>query len=114
MNPVVTVLAKTVCGGVLVLVFAALAETLRPKRFAGILSAAPSVAIAGLVVGTLADGAPTQALAARTMIAGAVALTVYSALAVPALRRYGPAKGTVLASLGWLVTAAALYPAVAP
>jgi hypothetical protein len=111
---VITVLAKTVCGGILVLAFAALAETLRPKRFAGIFSAAPSVAIAGVVVGTFADGAPAQSLAARTMIAGALALTVYSAVAVAALRRLGPGKGAALASLVWLLTAAALYPAVAP
>jgi uncharacterized membrane protein (GlpM family) len=113
-SPVVTVVAKTVCGGVLVLMFAALAETLRPKRFAGIFSAAPSVAIAGLLVGTLADGAPTQAVAARTMIAGAVGLTVYSVVAVPALRRFGPAKGVVLACVGWVVAAAVVYPAVVP
>jgi 4-amino-4-deoxy-L-arabinose transferase-like glycosyltransferase len=114
MNPVLTVLAKTVCGGVLVLAFAALAEMVGPKRFAGILGAAPSVAIAGLVIGTLADGASSQALAARTMIAGALGLTVYSAVAVRTLRRFGAGKGVVLAGVGWLVVAGALYPLVAP
>jgi len=72
---VVSVLAKALCGGALVLTFAALSEALKPKRFAGILGAAPSVAIAGIVVGSLAKGPLDQAAAARTMIAGAVALT---------------------------------------
>ena len=49
---VVSVLAKALCGGALVLAFAALSEALKPKRFAGILGAAPSVAIAGIVVGS--------------------------------------------------------------
>ena len=34
--------------------FAALSKSLKPKRFAGILAAAPSVAVAGLVVGSFA------------------------------------------------------------
>jgi hypothetical protein len=51
---VVPVPAKALCGGALVLAFAALSESLKPKRFAGILAAAPSVAVAGLVVGSFA------------------------------------------------------------
>jgi len=112
MNPAISVALKTLCGGTLVLAFAVLAETLRPKRFAGILSAAPSVALAGLIVGTVAQGAAKESLAARGMIAGAVGLTFYSLIAVPALRRLGPGRGAALAGLGWLVVAALVYPAV--
>lgn len=93
MHVLVTVVAKMVCGGVLVLLFAALSEALKPKRFAGILSAAPSVAIAGLAIGSAVDGPSNQAVAPRTMIAGAVALIAYAVIAVPALRRLGLAKG---------------------
>lgn len=112
MQAVATIVAKTLLGGVLVLVFAALSETLKPKRFAGILAAAPSVAIAGLAVGSAAKGPADQARAAHSMIAGAVALAVYAAVAVVALRRLGAGKGALVSGLAWIVVAAALYPAV--
>jgi uncharacterized membrane protein (GlpM family) len=110
---VVTAVAKALLGGVLVLAFAALSETLKPKRFAGILAAAPSVAIAGLAVGAAAKGPAEQAQSAQTMIAGAVALAVYAAVAVVALRRLGPGKGAAVSGVAWLVVAGAFYPVVA-
>jgi uncharacterized membrane protein (GlpM family) len=109
---VLTIAAKALLGGVLVLVFAALSETLTPKRFAGILAAAPSVAIAGLAVGSAAKGPLDQAQAAHTMIAGAVALAAYAAVAVPALRRLGTAKGAAVSCVAWIAVAGALYPVV--
>ena len=112
MQAVVTVVVKSLLGGVLVLAFAALSETLKPKRFAGILAAAPSVAIAGLAVGAAAKGPADQALAAHAMIAGAVALAVYAAVAVVALRRLGVGKGSAVAGAAWLVVAGSLYPVV--
>jgi uncharacterized membrane protein (GlpM family) len=109
---VISIVAKTVLGGALVLVFAALSETLKPKRFAGILAAAPSVAIAGLAVGSATKGPADQAHAAQTMIAGALALAVYAAVAVWALRRFGTGKGAVVSSVAWIAVAAGLYPVV--
>lgn len=105
----VSVIAKALLGGVLVLVFAALSETLKPKRFAGILAAAPSVAIAGLSVGAAAKGPLDQAQSAHTMIAGAIALAVYAGVAVFTLRRFGALKGASIAGLAWLITAVALF-----
>lgn len=70
---------KTVCGGALVLVFAALGEVLKPRRFAGILGAAPAVALAGLIIGLLDKGPAEQAVSAHTMSAGAAGLTAYGA-----------------------------------
>jgi uncharacterized membrane protein (GlpM family) len=109
---VVTIAAKTLLGGVLVLVFAALSETLKPKRFAGILAAAPSVAIAGLAVGAASKGPADQAHAAQTMTAGAIALAVCAAVAVLALKRFGPGKGALVSGIAWIVVAAGLYPVV--
>ena len=112
MRDVVTIVAKCLLGGALVLVFAALSETLKPKRFAGILGAAPSVAIASLAVGSAAKGPADQAHAAHAMIAGAVALAAYAAVAVWALRRFGTAKGATVSGVAWLAVAAGLYPVV--
>lgn len=109
---VLTIAGKTVLGGALVLVFAALSETLQPKRFAGILAAAPSVAIASLAVGSAAKGPADQAHAAQSMIAGAVALAVYAAVAIVALRRLGTAKGAAVSGIAWVAVAAGLYPVV--
>jgi uncharacterized membrane protein (GlpM family) len=109
---VLTIAAKTLLGGALVLVFAALSETLKPKRLAGILAAAPSVAIASLAVGSAAKGPADQAHAAQTMIAGAVALAVYAAVAIVALRRFGTAKGAAVSAVAWVAVAVGLYPVV--
>jgi hypothetical protein len=109
---VVAVLAKALCGGALVLAFAALSQGLKPKRFAGIFAAAPSVAIAGLSVGAAANGPAEQVAAARTMLAGAVALAVCAAVLVPVSRRWGAGKASVIGGLVWLVVAAALYPVI--
>jgi uncharacterized membrane protein (GlpM family) len=109
---VLTIVAKSLLGGVLVLVFAALSETLQPKRFAGILGAAPAVAIASLAVGSVAKGPADQAHAAQTMIAGAVALAVYAAVATVALGRLGTGKGAAVSGVAWVAVAAGLYPVV--
>ena len=63
-------------GGIVVSVFALLGDIFRPKRFAGLFGAAPSVGL------TFAQqGAAYVSLEARSMLAGAVALLVYSACA---------------------------------
>ncbi len=47
---------KALAGGGLVVAFALLSEALSPKRFAGLFSAAPAVALAGLSVVLLDKG----------------------------------------------------------
>ena len=47
---------KAVNGGLFVVLFALIAEMLKPKRFAGLFSAAPSVALANLIVVIVAKG----------------------------------------------------------
>jgi hypothetical protein len=44
------------------------------------------------------------------MIAGAIALTVYAMVAVPALHRFGAAKGAAVACAVWVGMALAVYP----
>lgn len=112
MQPVVSVLAKTLCGGILVLLFAGLSEAFTPKRFAGILSAAPAVAIAGLAVGAIDRGPASEALAAHSMIAGAVALVACAAIAAVVIPKRGLAMGASLACVGWLAVAAVVAAAL--
>jgi hypothetical protein len=54
-------------------------DVLRPKGFAGLFSAAPSVALATLALTTAREGTSYAALEARSMMLGAVALFVYTA-----------------------------------
>jgi hypothetical protein len=85
-------LIKFVIGGLVVSLFAATGELFKPKTFSGIFGAAPSVALASLALAFGTDGAATVAVAARSMIIGAVALYVYGAACVVAARRTrGPA-----------------------
>ena len=65
-------------GGFMVTFFAVLADLLKPKSFAGLFGAAPSVALATLGLTILTDGKSYAALEARSMIVGALAFFLYT------------------------------------
>lgn len=65
-------------GGFVVSLFAVLGDVLKPKSFAGLFGAAPSVAIATLGLTIIADGRAYATLEARSMVAGGVAFFVYA------------------------------------
>ena len=91
-------------GGAVVSAFAMLGDVLRPKSFAGLFGAAPSVALATLGIAIYPHGAGYAALQSQTMMAGAIALAVYSVvvchLLVRARLRALPA--TLLSLVVWL------------
>ncbi|HET9657137.1 MAG TPA: DUF3147 family protein [Kineosporiaceae bacterium] len=106
----VQLLAKALFGGVLVVAFAALAETLSPKRFAGVFAAAPSVALAGLSVTVLAKGPVQARLHCTGMVAGAVAFLAYALLSPAVMRRFGARRGAAAGLAAWLVVSAVVLP----
>ena len=57
MDDVAITALKALNGGVFVVAFALLAEVAKPKRLAGLFSAAPSIALANLIVIALAKSA---------------------------------------------------------
>jgi hypothetical protein len=65
---------RFLAGGIAVSAFAALGDTLRPKSFAGLFGAAPSVALATLLITLSQKGALFTAIEGRSMIVGALAL----------------------------------------
>jgi uncharacterized membrane protein (GlpM family) len=65
-------------GGCMVSIFAVIAEVLRPKGFAGLFAAAPSVALATLALTVASEGKLYAAVEARSMIAGAAAFLLYA------------------------------------
>jgi len=72
------IVIRFLVGGVVVSVFAVIADVLRPKSFAGLFGAAPSVALATLGLTIATEGASYAATESRSMMAGALALFVYA------------------------------------
>jgi uncharacterized membrane protein (GlpM family) len=70
-------LARFLIGGVVVSAFALCGDVLKPKTFAGLFGAAPSVALATLELTIARQGPECASLEGRTMIAGAVSFFAY-------------------------------------
>ena len=73
------ILIRFLVGGVVVSAFAVVGDLLRPKSFAGLFGAAPSVALATLALTISNQGAQYAAIESRSMIVGAIAFFVYAA-----------------------------------
>lgn len=95
---------RFIAGGVIVSAFAILGDMLRPKSFAGLLGAAPSVALATLGIAVVQHGASHAASESWTMIYGAVALACYSLVVCHLLMRSRLAAlpATIVAFVVWL------------
>jgi hypothetical protein len=76
-------------GGIVVSAFAMLGNLLRPKSFAGLFGAAPSVALATLGIAIYQHGASYAAVQSRTMMAGAIALACRRVRSAGSRRRPG-------------------------
>jgi uncharacterized membrane protein (GlpM family) len=106
MSNIVVLAIKAVAGGTLVVAFALIIEGLRPKRFAGLFSASPAVAIAGLTITLVDKGAHDAHQAGLGMVVGSVALLAYAAATIPLLRKLRASVAATIALSAWLVTAA--------
>jgi len=98
---------RFLAGGLVVSLFAVAGDVLRPKSFAGLFGAAPSVALATLSLAFWTRGGDYVALDARSMILGAVALAIYSALVCQLLMRIrcSALLATLTALPAWLAVA---------
>jgi hypothetical protein len=99
---------KGLAGGALVVAFAVISEGLTPKRFAGLFSAAPAVALAGLSIVLLDKGHHPAHEEAIGMVAGAGGMLLYAAVVIPLLRRFGAKRAAALGLGGWIVGAGLL------
>ena len=95
------ILIRFLVGGFFVSTFSILGTVFKPKSFAALFGAAPSVALATLALTIKTDGASYAALEARSMLAGTVAFFVYAWCAMILLHREKP--DTKLATGGLLV-----------
>jgi uncharacterized membrane protein (GlpM family) len=96
---------KGLAGGTLVVMFALLSEGLSPKRFAGLFSAAPAVAIAGLTIALLDKGPHEAHEGATGMIAGSAGMIAYAAWAVRLLSRTRASLAAAIALGAWVAAA---------
>ena len=104
-------IARFLIGGVIVSLFAVLGEILRPKSFAGLFGAAPSIALATIGITIWAHGKAYAAVEARSMIFGAIAFLCYAASVSCILKRYKPPALTATVTLMpvWFVVSFALW-----
>jgi len=98
---------RFLAGGLVVSLFSALGGALKPKSFAGLFGASPSVALATLGLTIVSNGKPYAAQEARSMIAGAVALGVYSAAVIQLIMKYKlhAAQASLAAIPVWFICA---------
>ena len=101
-------------GGLVVSLFSMLGDMLRPKSFAGLFGAAPSVALATLGLAVADHGAGYAATESQSMMLGAVALSIYSVLVCQLLMR-ARMRALLASSLAfalWLMLALGLHQAL--
>jgi hypothetical protein len=85
-------------GGVVISAFALLGDVLRPKSFAGLFGAAPSIALATVGMTIAHEGKGYVAIEARSMVLGAVAFCIYAWVVSRVLMRYK--RSTMWTTLG--------------
>lgn len=104
-------LIRFIVGGMIVSAFAIIGDVLKPKSFAGLFGAAPSVALATLTLTVVSDGSSYAATEARSMMAGAIAFFVYASLVSWVMMRYK--ARAILVTLSsvpvWVGVAAGIY-----
>jgi Protein of unknown function (DUF3147) len=79
---------RFVAGGLIVSAFAILGDLLRPKSFAGLFGAAPSIALATLTMAAFRQGNGYVSIEGRSMFLGAIALSLYCVVVCQLLMRF--------------------------
>lgn len=112
MHQIALLALRAVAGGTLVVVFSLIGEVVKPKAFAGLFAAAPSVAVASLGITAAAQGVQRAAVDSTGMVVGAVGMTTCCLVASMVIPRIGTLKGSAVAWAAWLVAGLGLYWAV--
>jgi hypothetical protein len=105
----VTTAIQALAGGTLVVAFALLGEVVNPKRLAGLFSAAPSIALAGLAVTVVASGSEQATHAAWTMILGAAGFVGFTVSVAVLIRRVPAVAASAVGCAIWIAIAVGSY-----
>jgi hypothetical protein len=102
---------RAIIGGVVVSIFAIVGDVLKPKSFAGLLGAAPSVALATIPLTILKNSRTFAYIESKSMLLGTVAFLFYAnVVSYCLLQRNWPALFVTSASiLLWLAVGFALF-----
>ena len=84
----IQLLCRFLAGGVVVSAFAVIGDLLKPKSFAGLFGAAPSVALATLALTVMSDGSAYAAIEVHSMMAGCIAFFIYVSAVSWIMMRY--------------------------
>ncbi len=105
---------RFVIGGIVVSTFSAVGSILRPKTFAGLFGAAPSVALATLALTFKQNGHTYAALECRSMVLGAIAMAIYAWVAAMILfrARHNTLLVTSMSLFVWFGAALGLWSAL--
>lgn len=111
LEPMKDIVIRFLIGGLVVSLFSLISDLLKPKTFAGLFGAAPSVALASLGLTVFLQGREIAAIEAHSMIFGAIALLIYaSAMSWIVLRfRMSSLKVFLPGLLLWLGIAMGLW-----
>jgi uncharacterized membrane protein (GlpM family) len=107
----IQILVRFVVGGLVVSAFAIIGDLLKPKSFAGLFGAAPSVALATLSLTVAKEGLAYAAVEARSMVAGALAFFAYASLVswIMMHRRFEAMRTTICTIPVWFLLALGIW-----
>src|SRR5579885_1459757 len=108
---VIEIAVRFVLGGLIVCAFAVIGDLWKPKSFAGIFGAAPSVALATLGLTFISHGPSYASIEGRSMLLGAAGFLAYSLVVGWVLlgRRLGAIAATGSSWLVWLTVSIGLW-----
>ncbi len=107
----IQIVMRFLIGGAVVSAFSALGDVLKPKSFAGLFGAAPSVALATLGLTLTSHSADYVAVEARSMVAGAAAFFAYASFVSWLMARYSinALLATTSSIVLWIVVAFGIW-----
>ena len=100
---------KAIVGGLAVVAFSLLGQAGHPQRFAGLFSAAPSVALASLAMTLMTRGPDATVPYAQGMLIGSAGMIAYCVVSLLLIDRLHALLGSVLAWLAWFAVAGGLF-----
>jgi uncharacterized membrane protein (GlpM family) len=110
-SSVMDLVIRFIVGGLAVCAFALLGDSIRPKTFAGLFAAAPSIALATLTLTLLSNGKPYASIEARSMMVGALGFCCYvlACQYLLAKRHWKAAPATTGLLVVWVICAFGLW-----
>src|ERR671939_1203466 len=109
MHEITSIALKGLAGGTFVVLFSLIAEVLKPKKFAGIFAAAPSVALASLLLTSLMQGVGKARPHGLGMLIGSAGMVVYCFASMVGVERTNALLGSLMPWAAWFVVSIGIY-----